>query len=97
MAYKFNPFIGNLDNAGTAPDLSGYVPYTGAGSDVDLGTHKLTAATFKLTTSPTAGKVLTSDSAGNGTWQSIGSGSGEIEDFGSRATGSEIHDMGARV
>ncbi len=36
------------------------------------GTAEMTG--FKLTTSPTAGYVLTSDSAGNGTWQAGGGG-----------------------
>jgi len=38
-------------------------------------TNLLTCATFKLTTSPTNGYVLTSDASGNGTWQAASGGS----------------------
>jgi hypothetical protein len=34
-------------------DLSGYVPYTGATQDVDLGTHKLTADAVEFSLTPT--------------------------------------------
>jgi hypothetical protein len=34
-------------------DLSGYVPYTGATGDVDLGTHKLTADAVEFSLTPT--------------------------------------------
>jgi hypothetical protein len=39
MPYTFNPFSGRLDYYS---DLSGYVPYTGATSDVNLGSYALT-------------------------------------------------------
>ena len=42
VTYKFNPFTGNLDLV-SEEDLSGYVPYSGATGDVDLGVHGLTA------------------------------------------------------
>ncbi|MCP5375185.1 MAG: hypothetical protein H6743_03715 [Rickettsiaceae bacterium] len=38
MPYKLNPFTGNFDEI---PDLSGYVPYTGATANVDLGAYGL--------------------------------------------------------
>lgn len=40
MPYSFNVFTGNFD---LVQDLSGYVPYTGATTNVDLGAHNLTA------------------------------------------------------
>lgn len=44
-------------NKPTIPSLSGYVPYTGATSDVNLGSHSLTSDELILNTSPT--KTLT--------------------------------------
>lgn len=35
--------------AAASPDLSGYVPYTGATNDVDLGTHTLTSGPIDIT------------------------------------------------
>ena len=43
-----NPFITALD----IPSLTGYVPYTGATGDVDLGTHNLTADHIALNVNP---------------------------------------------
>ena len=40
MSFRFNPFTRNFD---LVKDLSGYVPYTGATADVDLGIYDLTA------------------------------------------------------
>ena len=39
MPAKINPFTGKLD---LVEDLSGYVPYTGATGNVDLGANNLT-------------------------------------------------------
>ena len=50
-----NPFITAQD----LPSLTGYVPYTGATQDVDLGTHNLTADHIGLNVSPSgAGYVV---------------------------------------
>ena len=50
-----NPFITAQD----IPSLTGYVPYTGATTDVDLGTHNLTADHIALNVSPSgAGFVV---------------------------------------
>jgi hypothetical protein len=50
-----NPFITALD----IPSLTGYVPYTGATGDVDLGTHNLTADHISLNVNPSgAGFVV---------------------------------------
>ena len=50
-----NPFITAQD----LPSLTGYVPYTGATADVDLGTHNLTADHIALNVSPSgAGYVV---------------------------------------
>jgi hypothetical protein len=47
MPYVFNPFTGTLDDV---KDVSGYVPYTGATDDVDLGNYNITV-----------NKILTND------------------------------------
>jgi nitrogen fixation protein len=44
-----NPFI----TAADLPDLTGFVPYTGATANVDLGEYELKAGQFTLDTSPT--------------------------------------------
>lgn len=58
--------------------LTGYVPYTGATTDVDLGTYKLSATGVDVKTGPlfangsagTVNQILTSQGAGtNPTWQ----------------------------
>jgi len=50
-----NPFITAQD----LPSLTGFVPYTGATTDVDLGTHNLTADHIALNVSPSgAGYVV---------------------------------------
>jgi nitrogen fixation protein len=50
-----NPFITAQD----IPSLTGYVPYTGATTDVDLGTHNLTADHIALNVNPSgAGFVV---------------------------------------
>ena len=56
MPWKFNPFTGKLDKVRGATDLSGYVPYTGATSDVNLGSHNL------ITTGTIGGVNVTSGS-----------------------------------
>lgn len=43
---------GTLDTFPTIPSLTGYVPYTGATQDVDLGTHNLTADHIALNVNP---------------------------------------------
>jgi len=40
----------SFDYEGPEPDLSGYVPYTGATADVDLGAFKATASEFQVGT-----------------------------------------------
>ena len=44
--FEFNPLSGQFD---LVSDLSGYVPYTGATSDVDLGSYGLTGKKISLT------------------------------------------------
>lgn len=41
MPVKFNPLSGQFDLVNPAPDLSGYVPYTGATGSVDLNGQEL--------------------------------------------------------
>jgi len=45
MKVVFNPFTATFDYV-SVEDLSGYVPYTGATDNVDLGAHSLTANTL---------------------------------------------------
>ena len=66
---------GNLSGTNTGDqDLSGLVPYSGADQDLNMGSHGIIQASFKLTTSPADGKVLTSDANGQGTWKDPPSG-----------------------
>ena len=53
MTWVFNPFTGNFDKV-SEEDLTGYVPYTGATTNVNLGTNNLTAnkLTISLDGSP---------------------------------------------
>jgi hypothetical protein len=58
-AVGFSNDYNDLDNKPTIPDVSGYVPYTGATTDVDLGTHNLTADHIALNVSPSgAGYIV---------------------------------------
>ena len=58
-AVGFSNDYNDLDNKPTIPDVSGFVPYTGATSDVDLGTYNLTADHIALNVSPSgAGYVV---------------------------------------
>ena len=51
--------VAEILNKPTIPSLTGYVPYTGATADVDLGTHNLTADHIGLNVSPSgAGYVV---------------------------------------
>lgn len=51
-AVAFSNDYNDLDNKPTIPDVSGFVPYTGATQDVDLGTYNLTADHIALNVSP---------------------------------------------
>jgi len=54
-----NTALDFIKNKPTIPDVSGFVPYTGATTDVDLGTHNLTADHIALNVSPSgAGYVV---------------------------------------
>jgi len=58
-AVGFSNDYNDLDNKPTIPDVSGFVPYVGATTDVDLGTHNLTADHLALNVSPSgAGYVV---------------------------------------
>jgi len=58
-----NPFITAQD----LPSLTGYVPYTGATADVDLGTHNLTADHIGLNVSPSGAGFVVGASHWNNT------------------------------
>ena len=51
-ATAFSNDYNDLDNLPTIPSLTGYVPYTGATSDLDMGTHNITADHISLNVSP---------------------------------------------
>lgn len=81
--------VAEILNKPTIPSLTGYVPYTGATTDVDLGTHDLTATqgTFAtngnpdtLTVNHTSGSgkalTITKGGAGEGIYVNKTSGSG---------------------
>lgn len=51
MRYRINPFTKKLDDIG---DESGYVPYTGATSNVNLGAHSLQATKIGIGISPSS-------------------------------------------
>lgn len=54
-----NTALDFIKNKPTIPDVSGFVPYTGATQDVDLGTYNLTADHIALNVSPSgAGYVV---------------------------------------
>jgi len=58
-AVGFSNDYNDLDNKPTIPDVSGFVPYVGATTDVDLGTYNLTADHLALNVSPSgAGFVV---------------------------------------
>jgi len=58
-AVAFSNDYNDLDNKPTIPDVSGFVPYVGATTDVDLGTYNLTADHLALNVSPSgAGFVV---------------------------------------
>ncbi len=47
----------------------GYVPYTGATGNVDLGTNNIIANSIRLTSGAQNGYILKSDASGNASWQ----------------------------
>jgi hypothetical protein len=58
-AVGFSNDYNDLDNKPTIPDVSGFVTYVGATTDVDLGTYNLTADHIALNVSPSgAGYVV---------------------------------------
>jgi hypothetical protein len=76
-ATAFSNDYNDLDNLPTIPSVTGFVPYTGATNDVDLGVHDLTATqgTFATSGNPDtltvnhssgSGKALTITKGGNG-------------------------------
>jgi hypothetical protein len=52
--------------AALIPSLSGYVPYTGATTDVDLGTHNISARTGVINKPSGSGTALSVTKGGNG-------------------------------
>jgi hypothetical protein len=76
-ATAFSNDYNDLDNKPTIPSVTGFVPYTGATNDVNLGVHDLTATqgTFATSGNPDtltvnhssgSGKALTITKGGNG-------------------------------
>jgi len=52
-AVGFSNDYNDLDNKPTIPDVSGFVPYTGATGNVDLGEYELKAGQIEFDTTPT--------------------------------------------
>jgi hypothetical protein len=79
-----------LDGLTTNPDLSGYVPYTGATNDVDLGANSLESSS--LTASPTGNNDgIVANGSGSGDGINIThSGSGVKLNIGSGGSGDAI-------
>lgn len=87
MPYVFNPFTGTFDIVNADPDLSGYVPYTGATTNVNLGTNSLTAgrgnfegATQQVQLKYSTGNEcnITVGATGGVTFDAVGTGAGFI-------------------
>jgi hypothetical protein len=51
-ATAFSNDYNDLDNLPTIPSVTGFVPYTGATTDLDMGTHNVTADHISLNVSP---------------------------------------------
>jgi hypothetical protein len=59
-------YINGAGNLTTFPSLTGYVPYTGATSNVDLGTHTLSAKDLVINHSSGSGVAASITKGGNG-------------------------------
>jgi hypothetical protein len=58
----------------TFPSLTGYVPYTGATSDVNLGTHRITAQNATISSNGSGDTVTITHSSGSGNGLNITKG-----------------------
>lgn len=61
-AATYYPLVGNPSGFLTSASLSGYVPYTGATTNVDLGVHNLTTPTLYGSSAASANLTLSSTS-----------------------------------
>lgn len=77
-AVGFSNDYNDLDNKPTIPDVSGFVPYTGATTNVDLGTHTLSAKDLVINHSSGSGVAasITKGGAGEALTVNKTSGSG---------------------
>jgi nitrogen fixation protein len=66
-ATAFSNDYNDLDNLPTIPSLTGYVPYTGATNDVDLGTYNITADHINLNVSPSGAGFVVGSTQWNNT------------------------------
>ena len=66
-ATAFSNDYNDLDNLPTIPSLTGYVPYTGATTDVDLGTYNITADHINLNVSPSGAGFVVGSTQWNNT------------------------------
>jgi len=66
-ATAFSNDYNDLDNLPTIPSLTGYVPYTGATSDLDMGTHNITADHISLNVSPSGAGFVVGSTQWNNT------------------------------
>jgi nitrogen fixation protein len=66
-ATAFSNDYNDLDNLPTIPSLTGYVPYTGATTNVDLGTYNITADHINLNVSPSGAGFVVGSTQWNNT------------------------------
>jgi len=66
-ATAFSNDYNDLDNLPTIPSVTGFVPYTGATTDVDLGTYNLTADHINLNVSPSGAGFVVGSTQWNNT------------------------------
>jgi nitrogen fixation protein len=66
-ATAFSNDYNDLDNLPTIPSVTGFVPYTGATSDLDMGTYNLTADHINLNVSPSGAGFVVGSTQWNNT------------------------------
>jgi nitrogen fixation protein len=66
-ATAFSNDYNDLDNLPTIPSVTGFVPYTGATNDLDMGTHNVTADHISLNVSPSGAGFVVGSTQWNNT------------------------------
>lgn len=67
--------LDTVDEFDLTPDLSGYVPYSGATGNVNLGTNTLTSGALTASVASAGPKIFAYNSSGGGSSLSLGAGS----------------------